>query len=101
VLGYAEILQNGHRVPQPNVLKSPRKTQGGDFVGTKTGNALTQKTNPAFGGPVEAGDQIKNGGFTRSVGSYQTQKFPFFEAQIEIMNGLQTAEKMSQVLDFK
>jgi hypothetical protein len=72
------MLKNGHVPPQQEILKSPAQSQGGNLMWVKADNIITIKDNLPFGGLIDAGNQVEDGGLACTVGSDQTSDLAGF-----------------------
>src|SRR5687768_567236 len=88
----ADIVEDGQRRKQANVLKGPRDAVLGDVVRTLADDGVTVEFDRAFGRLIDAGHQIEDGGFTRAIRTDQPDEFIWTDGKIKIRDGGQSAE---------
>ena len=101
VEGDSDIIEDGEGLAESNILESPTDSQAGDVVGAEAGDRLVTEANSAFGWLIDAGDEVKEGGFASAVGADDSMGATFGDAKIAIRSGANAAETFGEILDFE
>ena len=79
----ADIVKHAERRKQADVLKGAGDAARGNAIGLLADNGLTVEKNCSAGRLIDAGDQIKRGGFARPVGTDEGDEFAAPDLQIQ------------------
>jgi hypothetical protein len=82
-------------------LKRAADTQMTDPVGFHALDALALEKDVAAGQGKELGDEVENRGFTRPVGTNQTEDFTLPDLETHAVDRHETAEAFADALQFK
>ena len=64
-------------------------------------DVVTVENHTARVRPVNAGDEVEEGGLAGPVGADEPQYFPLFGIEGKIVDGLEAAETLGQIFYFK
>jgi hypothetical protein len=92
VAGDADVVEDGQRTEEADVLKRARDAERDDFVDAQAGEVAAVKGDGAFGRRVNAGDEIEHGGLARTVGANEADEFVFADGEIDGTDGDEAAE---------
>ena len=92
VAGGTHIVENAERAEETDVLKCPCDAAGGDAIRAVTDDGLARKRDLARGRPVDSGDQVEDGGFSRAVRADETDQLAVADRERKIRDAPQTSE---------
>ncbi len=90
--GHAHIIKGAQTGEETDVLKGSRNASFGDLIRPQTDEGNTLEPDVAFRGLIDAGDQIKHGGFAGAVWPDQTDQFVGPHLQGQLGDSRQAAE---------
>ena len=82
-------------------LEHPPNSPPGPLVGRPTGNILTGEQNASLGYTQRTINHIQGGRFTSAVGADQPQDLPVCNAEAQIVDRIQSAEGLADILKFQ
>ena len=88
----SDIIEHGEGLAESNILESSTDSQAGDVVGAEASDGLVTEANSAFGWLIDAGDEVKEGGFASAVWADDSMGATFCDAKIAIRSGANAAE---------
>ena len=93
----AHIVLHGHIAEQADVLEGSGDAQLVRLRGVHARGIASVEQNRAHRRLIHLGQQVKDGRFARAVRSNQAGDFRLADDQIEILDGMQTAEVDAQI----
>ncbi len=95
------IFDGAHVGKQADVLEGAGNAQCGDLKRLKFGNIVTVEGEFTTGDRIDAGHRVKESCFACSVWTDQTSNHSFFDDEINIVNGNETAKGFSYFTGFE
>jgi hypothetical protein len=82
-------------------LKRPGQSRGRNLEGPQSDERSSPQAHRPAGRPVDAGEQIEDGGLARAIRPDETLEIAALQGQAEMLYGLQAAEGDREVGDFQ
>ncbi len=92
VAGDADVIEDGERTEEADVLKGAGDAELDDFVDAEAGDGAAVEGNGSLGGLVNAGNEIEDGGFAGAVGADEAAEFVFADGEIDGVDSGEAAE---------
>ena len=93
VQSYFYIIDYGQILEKPDILEGSCDTCLIDVDGLFAGDILAIQGNNSLCGFIYAGQQIKYGGFSGTIGTDQSIQFTFFNTDIKIIYRTKSAKR--------
>ena len=93
-----QVLQHGGVLEQLDVLEGAGDAEAGDLVGREMGDLLALEGDEARSRPVQAADEVEDGGLAGAVGADQREHLVRPHLEGDVVDGLEAAELHRQVV---
>src|SRR5581483_6290607 len=92
------VLQGGHVVEQPDVLKRPGDAACGDLVGRQIGDVGAVEVDPAAVQRVDPGDEVEERGLASAVRADHRDDRAARDREVDLVDGDEAAEDLGDFL---